>query len=260
MPEGRARLEHFRRENPGVRADLLVDQPPASRQVDYDLMLSHPEGGTLALSWRADEGVPWAVQYADHWAANYVLTVDARDVTIQQALLFLKLTGDREPDLMTELVDQQLIAVAIDADPPPVSDEELQRAADEFRRASRLLNAESTRRWLEEMGLSMEQFQSRLRGAVQIRKLKERVTADDIETYFEAHRKSFDFIRYFQVETRSQATASELAATAREVGLLAATQKLMVNAEAQVSTGSLCFQRAFELHSALNTTAAGVVV
>src|SRR5262249_52159125 len=145
MPEGRARLEHFRREYPGVRADLLVDQPPASRQVDYDLMLSHPEGGTLALSWRADGGVPWAVQYADHWAANYVLTVDAREVTIQQALLFLKLTGDREPDLMTELVDQQLIAMAIDADPPPVSDEELQRAADEFRRASRLLNAESTR-------------------------------------------------------------------------------------------------------------------
>src|SRR4051812_25408887 len=98
--EARKGMDSFRTAPPGGRADLLVDKPPASRKVDYDLLLTHPDGGTVALTWRADEGIPWSVQYADHWAANYVVTVDADHVTVQEALLALKLAGRRHPDLM----------------------------------------------------------------------------------------------------------------------------------------------------------------
>src|SRR5687767_453939 len=84
VTDARARLEEFRQAHPGLRADLLVDQPPASPRADYDLLLGHPQGGTVALNWRADEGVPWAVDYADHWAANYVVTVNEKCVTVQE--------------------------------------------------------------------------------------------------------------------------------------------------------------------------------
>jgi putative peptide maturation system protein len=258
--EARARLERFRETHPGIRADLLVDQPPASRRADYDLLLGHPDGGTVALSWLADEGVPWAVQYADHWAANYVLTVNARELTIQQALLFLKLTGDREPDLMTELVEQQVIALAIEEDPPPVSNEELQAAANEFRSASDLLSAEATHRWLEELGFSMGQFQERLRGVVQMRKLKERITADRVEPYFEAHRESFDLVQFFRVETPTEVVASNLAAAAREQGLLAATQAQTASTGGGDLKGSLISRHAHELPSALAAASPGAVV
>src|SRR5262249_28545584 len=68
---------------PGLRAALLVDPPPASPRVDYDLLFGAPEGGTVSLNWRADGGVPWVVEYADHWAANHVVTVNDHPVTVQ---------------------------------------------------------------------------------------------------------------------------------------------------------------------------------
>jgi putative peptide maturation system protein len=260
VPEARARLERFREAHPGIRADLLVDQPPASVRVDYDLLLGHPDGGTAALSWRADEGVPWSVQYADHWAANYVLTVNAQMLTIQQALLFLKLAGHRSPDLMTELVDQQVITQAIQEDPPPVSEAELQAAADEFRLASGLSSAEATRRWLEETRLSVARFQELLRGAVQARKLKERVTADRVEPYFEAHPERFDLVRFFRAEAPTEAVASRLATEAREQGLTAATRVEAAGIEGRDLEAVLTSRRAHELPPVLATARPGEVV
>src|SRR5262245_32273598 len=84
----RSRLEAFRAAHPGLRVDLLVDQPPGSPRVDYDLLLGGPDGSTVALNWRPDRGLPWVVDYADHWAANFVVSVNRKDVTVQQALLF----------------------------------------------------------------------------------------------------------------------------------------------------------------------------
>jgi len=72
----RTRFKRFEKAHRGVRCNLRVDHPPGSNGVDYDILLGAPDGGTVAVSWRADEGVPWAVQYSDHWAANYVLTVN----------------------------------------------------------------------------------------------------------------------------------------------------------------------------------------
>ena len=157
--DARSQLECFRATHPGVRADLLLDQPPGSPQVDYDLLLEHPDGGTVALSWRADDATPWSVAYADHWAANYVLSVNDHAVTVQQVLLFLKLAGDEYPNLMTEVVDQTLIAQVMGESLPLVNGKERRAATDEFRNANHLCGADAMRRWLKDTGLSAARFE-----------------------------------------------------------------------------------------------------
>jgi putative peptide maturation system protein len=256
----RRQFARFSAMYPKVQTDLLVDQPPGSPQVDYDLFLAHPDGGTVALSWQADDAMPWPVVHADHWAANYVMSVDNHHVTIQQALLFLKLASGTCPDLMTEMVEQTLIAQAIGENPPPVSEPELQAAADEFRRANLLDSAAATHRWLKETGLSLPRFEELLRRLIQREKLEEQITKERIEPYFRAHRKRFEFVRFCRVDTADQSLAKRLISPARKKGLLSIIGSVPAGMGDRDLTESLLSRYAFELPPALANAKVGKVI
>ena len=51
--EARERVNRWRAGHPGVRAELVADQPPGSLFVDYDLLLDDPTGGTFGLDLAA---------------------------------------------------------------------------------------------------------------------------------------------------------------------------------------------------------------
>jgi putative peptide maturation system protein len=256
----RARLPAFRAAHPGLRIDLLVDQPPGSPRVDYDLFFGGADGSTIALNWRADAGLPWVVEYADHWAANFVVTVNRRDVTVQEALLFLQLAGQDRPGLMERLVEEKLVALALEADPPEVGDAEVQAAADRFRTAHRLHSAAATARWLEEAGLSRERFTELARAPAERRQLEERIAGDRIEPYFATHRPEFERVRCFRVDARSEAVAARLAAAAREPGLLDAAAALFPDLEDGETEAALRSEPAGSLPASLAAAAAGAIV
>ena len=260
LAEAYARLKDFRRACADIRADIYVHQAPGSARVDFDLLLGHPEGGTVALTWCADDGNPWAIQYTEHWAANYVLTVNQNHVTVQQALLTIKWAGRKYIDLMAELIDHSLIHEALEKDPFLVSEEELQTAANEFRIANQLHSADATRRWLSESGLSMDRFKDWVSWQVQADKLKERITAALVDPYFEAQKERFDTIHLFRVDTSREDLASSLAEAAREQGLLAVTQAWMLESGGERYKGSLVSRYAYELPPALQAAAPGEVI
>ena len=260
IQKARARVRRFKEKHSGTRVDLLVDQPPGSPRVDYDIFIGHPDGGTAAISWRTDEGVPWSAEYADHWAANYVVTVNDRHVTVQQALLFLKYVGQEQSDLMQELVEQQLIFDAIEEHPFPVNEEQVQSAANEFRIANGLLTVEETQRWLRELRLSVERFQEILTWGIQARKLQAHVTESEEEPYFKAHRQELALIQIFQAGTRTQSVAKQLVKTAQQEGLLSATGTLISSRGSQEIAGSLAWQRMYELPPMLAHASIGTVV
>ena len=155
---------------PSLSPRIIVDQPPGCPQVEYDVLLQRPEGGSVSLSWRPDASLPWALVHSDHWAANYVLTVGTQDVPVQDALLFLRMQGERHPDLMQDMLDGQLVIEALAADPPPVSDAEMQQEADMFRRARGLLTAEATQRWLRDSAVDEAGFRDFLLFRIRERK------------------------------------------------------------------------------------------
>jgi putative peptide maturation system protein len=201
VPEAKQRAGAFRADHPDIQATLVVDRPPATREVEYDLLLQHPAGGTVALAYREDRGVPWAVDYSDHWAANYVVSVDGEHLSVQQALLMMRLAGWRSDDLMTDLVDWAIIHRELDAGPRDASEAELQECADTFRAAHGLFTAEATDTWLRSLGLDLQQFSRMVAGAVETRRLAEEVTGGigAIEGFYSVEPGRADRLSYLEV-------------------------------------------------------------
>ena len=225
VDDARERVARLAAAHPAVRVDVAVQLAPASNEADYDLLLGHPDGGTLALTYRPDRGSPWFVDYADHWAANYVLTVGDLPLTVQQALTALQVRGAESPGLIESLIDDVLVEQEMERDRPEVTPDEAQAAVNAFRAARGLHSAAATHAWLARLGWSVELFQSLIENGVRARKLRERVTANDVEPYFHAHRRDFALVRLFRVETPTAHTAREIAERAAEQGLLGAVER-----------------------------------
>jgi putative peptide maturation system protein len=206
-----ARLAAFRAAHPDVAIDLVIDRPPGCPHIDFDLLLRDLDG-TIAVGWRPDGGIPWSVRYSEHWASNLVLSVNDFDVTIQDALLMLRLNEEDASDLMTRLVDHCLIAATILKDPPPVSDTELQDAADRFRSARGLHSSDATQRWLSDSGISMERFEALLKSSMQERKLEERITANRVPDYYSDHTDSLGTVAVFRLHSASKSSLIKLTA------------------------------------------------
>ncbi|MGZ8384209.1 MAG: TIGR04500 family putative peptide maturation system protein [Nitrospira sp.] len=231
------RISAWREKHPGLEAELLVDRPPGSLFVDYDLLLGHLGAGTLGLTWREDDGLPWSVHYADHWAANFVVTVNGKSITVQQALQTLRTAGTAYPDVLNELVNHQLLLEVAGRNEWPVSDEELQQAADRFRHACGLHRKVDMAAWLEQMGLSRDQFTALMDVSVRNRKAKEQVTADRIEPFFHANRDLYDQVGVCEVTIADENAASRLRNRARETGLPRATEEI---AQSMLSSSFEC--------------------
>lgn len=254
----RERMQRFSTTHQNVPCDLLVNQPPGSNAASYDLLLGLPEGGTLAVSFCPESGDPWTVEFSDHWAANYVLSVNGLHTSIQSALIYLRSVLNRQPDLMLDLVNRTLIQQAIDADPPAVTTHEVEKAVDNFRLRHGLHKAEAMRQWLEEMGLTLEAMRDLMTHNVRAGKLKKRVTAGKVREYFQAHRAGFDVVTLCRVESLTLAPARSLAraARARELG-----QALLDSAGKIASlSGRWESLYAYELSPALGSARQGEIV
>ena len=62
---------------------------------------------------------------------------------------------------------------------------------DGFRRAHKLYKAEDTHRWLEHRGLTHTQFEQGVANAAMVAKLRDRITAAQVQGYFEQHQADF---------------------------------------------------------------------
>lgn len=220
-----ARFQRFRTSHPEVRCDLLVDQPPGSETVDYDLLLSGHGGGTVAVTWHPDKGLPWTVQYSDHWAANYVLSVNELHVSIQSALIYFDAVLNQKPFLREHLINKLLIQEILTESPPAVSKREIEKALDDFRLVRGLSSAADTRLWLEKMSLTMDALRDLVAHNVRAGKLKKSITKNRAKPYFEAHRQDFDLFTLFRVWAPSRAMAVALGKAGRRSGLWTAIHK-----------------------------------
>ncbi|MER5645679.1 TIGR04500 family putative peptide maturation system protein [Streptosporangium sp. NPDC002524] len=158
---------------PEVRAQLVVDRRPGTPVVDYDLLLDHPDGGTVALTASPEDGVPWLIDHSTHWAAGYLVSVNEVDVTVPQALTMLRSLSRPDASPYQEIIDQCLLVEAAGSAGDTAGDTagdaagtasltaaDLQATADEFRRGRGLHDRVSTLAWMTEAGMSGEQFEA----------------------------------------------------------------------------------------------------
>jgi parvulin-like peptidyl-prolyl isomerase len=125
----------------------------------------------------------------------------------------------REQGRLWPLVREALAAryVADQAGPAPTA-EELQAAADDFRRRNALESAADTRAWLARHGMTADDFEATLTRDLLTARLRQRLTADKVDAHFAAHRAGFERLRLARVLAPREDLARELVSQVRDEG------------------------------------------
>jgi putative peptide maturation system protein len=219
VEEARLRFARFRDSHPDIEAELVAHLMPASMDADFDILLRQPSSGMLSLSWRPENGIPWTPQYADHWAANFVLTVNGIGTTIQSALIYLNSVLKGRLNLMEDLVSRALLSAAIEEFPPEVRETDIDHAVIAFRRNQGLHSAIATQKWLDEMQLTMADLRELLTQNVKIAQFRKELTAPHVRSYFKAHLSEFDRISVLEIGGLTRSAARKLADKWRTNGI-----------------------------------------
>ncbi|MGW4961728.1 TIGR04500 family putative peptide maturation system protein [Nonomuraea sp. NPDC004186] len=193
--EARRRARDWAAARPHLRAQLVVDEPPGTTRVGYDLLLDHPEGGTVALSAEAEDGVPWLVDHSTHWAAANVLSVDGVGLSIAVALSTIRALGVRDQQLHERLVDHRILLNELDGALQSPTEAEIQEAADEFRRRRGLTGKAQTLEWLAEAGMSPEMFRTHARTQAIIARIRDRFAGEPARRHLAEHPEDFTMRR-----------------------------------------------------------------
>lgn len=214
----RRAFEALRRRCAPFRLELVVDSPPGTTVVDYDVLLTHGRETTM-LGWHRDEGRPWSVDYAEHWAADYVVTVDGRHVSIRDALVFLGEARGRDPGLARELIDQAILANEVERNPPNVTAKELAHSVEVFLIARGLGSHGALEQWLAEEGTNPVAWREWLAGGIRISKVKDRICRGRIVPYFRKHRAGLATVLVHRASAGDAELARELFQVARKTNL-----------------------------------------
>lgn len=96
------------------------------------------------------------------------------------------------------------------------STEELQAAADVWRKSKRLHRADATHEWLSSNGFSVDDLESEVRFSVLLNKLREHLARPQVEQYFHEHKAAYDAVVVGQIVVETQSQASEILAQLQE--------------------------------------------
>jgi peptidylprolyl isomerase len=142
--------------------------------------------------------------------------IDDESISESDFLAYLKLSN-QYPHLMERMIRRKVLAHAarrrrLNADP-----EEIQQAADDFRRCMGLHRALDSRRWLAQSNLTPEDFERFIAEHVLVTKLVDLLVApENIEDYFRRNRPRFESVDMVHVMLEDEAAAGEIAAIVRE--------------------------------------------
>jgi putative peptide maturation system protein len=215
----RSALRQVQERHPVTRMDLVWEEEAYDHSVHYDVLLHQPAKGTVTVSYCPDRGLPWPLRGVHRWREKELLRVNTSVLRVDQAIACLDFIWEEAP-LAQRLVNVCLIQEELAREPIELSDDELQRAMDAFRRGRRLYTAEQTREWLTRRGIGHEQMEQMVADEATIARLRDRLTADGVEAYFAEHRAEFDVARIAQCVF---ADAERAASARREIETGAAT-------------------------------------
>lgn len=235
-----ARLSTLQAAHPALGVDLLWEEEAYDASVHYDLLLARAGEGTVSVSYCAERGVPWPMRGVHRWREGDLVRVNETFLTVERAVATIDFIWDQAP-IVERLIDACLVDQELARHPIELSDAELQRAMDAFRRAHRLYRADETHRWMERRGLSMEALEKLVAGEALVARLRERVAAGQVETYFEAHRAELDAARIARFAAADLTDGVRIAAAIRESRLdfYAAAERQAMAADGTTCGGAL---------------------
>jgi peptidylprolyl isomerase len=118
---------------------------------------------------------------------------------------------------MEQFVRDRVSALAARKQGVEVSDAEIQERADQFRRVRGLHRASEANKYLDAMGIGLEEFQAFLADSLYQEKVMQRVCSDEaVRAFFQLNSPRFDSIEVSHIVLDSEGKAKEMMSVLRE--------------------------------------------
>ncbi len=141
---------------------------------------------------------------------NPLIRIDDEIITTDHFIKFLKLTNEF-PDLMERLIRNKITVHAAKKKGIEISAEELQQAADDFRRCLGLHRTKDTYEWMERIGIAPEEFESFITEHIYKKKMVDIIVNDEaVERYFQLNSPEFDTADIQHIVVEGEDKAKEL--------------------------------------------------
>lgn len=145
-----------------------------------------------------------------------IVRIDDEVIGIEQFVRIWKLTGQFE-SLVEQFVRDRLTVRAAKKQGVRIAPEEIQERADRYRRLRGLHRAADTNRYLDHLGVSLDEFESFVTDDLYLEKMMARVCSPQaVERYFAAHSPRFDAIEVSHIVLDAEGKAKEMMSVLRE--------------------------------------------
>lgn len=145
-----------------------------------------------------------------------IVRIDDEVIGIEQFVRMWKLTGQFE-SLVEQLVRDRLTVRAAKKHGVRVAPEEVQERADRYRRLRGLHRAADTNRYLDHLGVSLDEFEAFVTDDLYQEKMMEQVCSRKaVEQYFAAHSPRFDAIEVSHIVLDAEGAAREMMSVLRD--------------------------------------------
>jgi putative peptide maturation system protein len=207
-PEAKARLRFLQKRHPDTSMNLVWEEDVYDGSMHYDALLRLPEGATVSLSFCPARALPWPLRGAHRWSEAELARVNNTILRVDQAIACLDFIWHEAP-ILNRLINVCLIQEEFEEHPIELTDAELQRGMDAFRRAQQLYHAEDTHRWMQQRGLTQEQFERLVADNLALAKLRDRVAEGRVEAYFAQARAAFDTVQLARLTFADEESARQ---------------------------------------------------
>lgn len=145
-----------------------------------------------------------------------IVRIDDEVIGIEDFVRTLKFTGQFE-SLIEQLVRDKLTVRAAKKQGIPVSAEEIQERADQLRRVQGLHRATDMNRYLDTLGVSLDEFESFITDSLYQEKMMEQVCSDQaVEEYFKLNSPKFDSVEVSHIVLDTEGKAKEMISSLRD--------------------------------------------
>ncbi|HLO83402.1 MAG TPA: peptidylprolyl isomerase [Nostocaceae cyanobacterium] len=161
------------------------------------------------------------------------ITITPEDI-LQQIKLSCQI-----PTIIEQIINRKVIMAAAEELGIQVDTEELQKAADQTRLASKLHSSDDTWAWLEKHGLSLDDFEEIVYNGVLFVKLSQKLFTDKVEPFFYEHQLEYVGVVMYEVLLDDEDLALELyyAIQEGEMNYFEVAQKYIQDIELQRTFG-----------------------
>lgn len=142
--------------------------------------------------------------------------IDDQAITGTTFIKFLKLEG-KYGSLMEEMLVERLTALSARRCGIQVAPEEVQGRVDEFRRSQGLHRAKDTFNYLDQLGVSLDEFETYMTDLLYREKMLAQIQQEEaIESCFRLHSPLFDAVEISQIVVESEGVAREIVSILEE--------------------------------------------